>query len=87
MHFHSNAYKRRRNRNIRAKESHNSVVEFEQNKIATMGNCVLVLLLQTGVVTFCDNQGSEDNADQDREGFYIILRAKHCTLLIVIKMM
>ena len=56
-------------------------MEFAQNKIATMGNCVLVLLLQTGVVTFCDNQGSEDNADQDREGFYIILRAKHCTLL------
>jgi hypothetical protein len=74
MHFHFNGYKRTHNSNasFRAKESNNSVVTFGKNKIATTGNCVLVLMLQTGLVAFWDNQGSEDNVDTDRERFYII---------------
>jgi hypothetical protein len=86
MHFHFNGYTRTQKSNVsfRAKESHNSVVAFGQNKIATMGNCVLVLVLQTGLVAFGDNQGSEDNVDWDGEGFYIMLRVKICKLLMLV---
>jgi hypothetical protein len=74
MNLDFSGYKITHNSNVsfRAKESNSSVVAFGQNKIATTGNCVLVLMLQTGLVAFWDNQGCEDNVDTDRQGFYII---------------